>query len=149
MQYHERRRLYWGGVTGGSFIAVTQLMTRDVILPPQLIALVCFAVVLPFGVMFTNWPDEFPAKDLPGGRKRAFELIASVVGMLFWIGIAALFFAFKPILAFIFLVSTAIAWLASDSAIKFLRSARSKKHSDATSGNTENTNASATPAPRP
>jgi hypothetical protein len=135
--HHERRRLFWGGITGGSFVAVTQLATRDVIQTPHLTALICFAIVLPFAAVFTMSSDEFPIKDLPKNRRRVFQEIAAVIGMLFWIGVAALFFAFRPVLALIFVVSAAVAMIANNYVVKFLREARSKnstKHSDASSG---------------
>ena len=138
--HHERRRLFWGGITGGSFVAVTQLATRDVIQPPHLAALICFAVVLPFAAMFTMWSDELPIRDLPRAGKRVFEEIATIVGMLFGVAVAALFFALRPVLSVIFVVSAVFAMLANDRAVKFLRKARSKnsnKRSDADSGNVE------------
>jgi hypothetical protein len=136
----QRRRLFFGGITGGSFVAVTQLVTRDVIQWPHLIALICFAVVLPFAAMFTNWWDEFPIEDLPRAGKRAFQLIATVVGILFWIAIAALFFALRPLLCVIFVASAVVAMLANDSAVEFWRKARSKNSKirpDGGSGNVE------------
>jgi hypothetical protein len=133
---HERRRLFWGGITGGSFVAVTQLMTRDVIQPPHRVALICFAVVLPFATMFTTWSDEFPIRDLPEAGKMAFRLIANVVGLLFGIAVAALFFAFAPLLCLIFLVSAIVAMLANNRALEFLQKVRSKDNKPTTPSTT-------------
>ena len=103
MNQHERYRLWFGGIAGGSFVAVTQLMTRDELTPIQKVAVGCFALTLPLAVCFLVSPQNYLDKTRPPKLRNRAASIGALITLVFVLGVGVMFAAFGPLIGLIFL----------------------------------------------
>jgi hypothetical protein len=96
-------------MAGASFVAVTQLATREYLSIAHLFALGCFALCLPIAISFAVWPEEYlrftPPEDIDNRIKRG-DRIATFA---FMGGVLMLFFSFSIIVAGVLVIGFLIA----------------------------------------
>jgi len=108
MQPRLQHREISGALAGASFVAVTQVATRDKISTALCIAVVLFAFVLPFLLLFwLRSPVKTAELEVPGGVEglESFSLIV----LLDIVGFAALFFHFGLIPGLLFVFAALLA----------------------------------------
>jgi hypothetical protein len=93
------------GAAGASFVAITQLATRESINVAQFVAMGCFSISLP---IFTVAAISLPLRkaELNSTWNKIIFLGLCITGLIFVLGIAALLWSFGWYFAFIFAVST-------------------------------------------
>jgi hypothetical protein len=98
---NETLRNLSAGAAGASFVALTQLATRDCIDISQSIAIGCFSVTLPIFVAAVTIPKFHKLEDdSPWGN--VVSHIIGWSGVIFLLGIAALLWSFGWYFAFVF-----------------------------------------------
>ena len=97
-------------LAGACFVALTQLLTRDVLVPILRASVGLFSVTIPFLIIFALLP-------VPGEPFRELSLLDKLTWLLFTgssiaglIGIACLFWFVRPLFGCVFAVSSLIAY---------------------------------------
>jgi len=101
----ERYRLWFGGIAGASFVAMTQLLTREQLNIAHKIALACFALTLPASVAFLLWPAKHATESPPPKIREFFRSTGALLTMVFIVAIGALFWSFNVVLGVVFVGS--------------------------------------------
>ena len=94
------------GAAGASFVAVTQLATRDTMQVSHLVAIGCFTVTMPVFVSAAVFPKFQEIKQGTRAAEIAYDFIVTA-GLIFLFGIASLLWAFGWYFAIAF---AAICW---------------------------------------
>jgi len=81
------------GAAGASFVALTQLATRDSIHPFHLVAIGCFSVTLPVFVVAAAIP-KFYQIEVDSRRGKTIQSIVAIAGIIFLLGITSLLWTF-------------------------------------------------------
>ena len=105
----ERYKIWYGGIAGGSFIAVTQLITRDVFHWSQRVAIACFAFALPIATLFATWPNKYRQKAPQRPLRTLLDELGRTCGVVFTVGVSALFWSLGFAFALVFIVSCTVA----------------------------------------
>ena len=94
MKESDRYQLWYGGMAGTAFIAVTQMLGRSTLGTAHQVALMCFAIVLPIAVMFVVWPARYSARRAPENLRRRMVAAGVFATVVFCVGTVALFCSF-------------------------------------------------------
>ena len=105
----ERYRVWFGGITAGSFVAMTQLLAGDSLNLGREVALGCFAFTLPVATVFTIWPRQYPIRKQPEKIRESFASVGAILTMVFGVGVGALFYSFGILFGAIFTIGTFVA----------------------------------------
>ena len=93
----ERSRVWYGGIAGASFVVVSQLATRETLNFAQEISIICFAIGLPFAILFVVWPPNVPIAGMKRHFQETLKWIAVVISVSFFGGIVAVFYSMLPV----------------------------------------------------
>lgn len=91
--FDENTRKLSAGAAAGSFVAITQLATRDVIAQPQLIAIGCFTIALPIFAAVAASPSLRKMK-MSISCEALVHTTVCMAGLIFLFGIASLLWGF-------------------------------------------------------
>ena len=97
-------------LAGACFVALTQLLTRDILAPPLRASVALFSIAIPFLVIFA----VLPIPDEPFREQRALDRLtwllfttSSTLGLL---GIACLFWFVRPVFGCVSALSSLVAY---------------------------------------
>jgi hypothetical protein len=108
MNESARHHLWYGGIAGASFIAITQMLGRTELNTAHRIALACFAVALPVAVSFVVWPAKYSFERLPGKIQNRIRRAGLFATLTFTAGVTALFTSFGAIFGVILFVTAGL-----------------------------------------
>jgi flagellar biosynthesis protein FliP len=121
MDESARHQLWYGGMAGASFVAVTQMLGQSDLNTAHRIALACFAIVLPISVSFAVWPAKYSVAKLSEKMRKRIQRAGLLATIIFASGVIVLFTSFGAIFGIILFVGAVLTAALGNAAIDSLK----------------------------